>query len=153
MKNLSIPTDADSIRNRIAALQSTDQRRWGAMNAAQMVCHLADAFAGPLGQHPMPPHNASRPPVPRGMYKWLALNVPVKWPQGVATIPTMDQQIGGTPPATFATDRSRLFTCLDAFVSFAGPWPSHPIFGAMNASEWMRWGYLHTDHHLRQFGR
>jgi hypothetical protein len=29
----------------------------------------------------------------------------------------------------------------------------HPMFGAMTTLEWMRWGYLHTDHHLRQFGR
>jgi hypothetical protein len=28
----------------------------------------------------------------------------------------------------------------------------HPIFGAMTEEEWMRWGYLHMDHHLRQFG-
>jgi hypothetical protein len=31
--------------------------------------------------------------------------------------------------------------------------PAHPIFGRMTEAEWMRWGYLHTDHHLRQFGR
>jgi len=29
----------------------------------------------------------------------------------------------------------------------------HPIFGAMKPWDWMRWGYLHADHHLRQFGR
>jgi hypothetical protein len=28
----------------------------------------------------------------------------------------------------------------------------HPVFGAMSDSAWRRWGYLHTDHHLRQFG-
>jgi hypothetical protein len=28
----------------------------------------------------------------------------------------------------------------------------HPIFGPMSAAAWMRWGYLHADHHLRQFG-
>jgi len=27
-----------------------------------------------------------------------------------------------------------------------------PIFGDMSEAEWMRWGYLHCDHHLRQFG-
>jgi hypothetical protein len=29
---------------------------------------------------------------------------------------------------------------------------AHPIFGAMAKEEWHRWGYLHLDHHLRQFG-
>jgi hypothetical protein len=28
----------------------------------------------------------------------------------------------------------------------------HPIFGELTDSERMRWGYLHMDHHLRQFG-
>jgi len=153
MKNLANPADAATLRTRIAALQSTDQRRWGAMNVAQMVCHLADAFAGPLGQHPMRPSTAKRPPIPLGFYKWLAFNVPAPWPRGVRTIPEMDQQIGGTRPAVFKADRIRLFARLETFTRFSGPWPNHPIFGAMNANEWMRWGYLHTDHHLRQFGR
>jgi len=26
------------------------------------------------------------------------------------------------------------------------------MFPEMNEREWMRWGYLHADHHLRQFG-
>ena len=30
-------------------------------------------------------------------------------------------------------------------------WPAHPIFGPMTLRAWMRWGYLHVDHHLRQF--
>ena len=28
----------------------------------------------------------------------------------------------------------------------------HPIFGSLSEAAWMRWGYLHMDHHLRQFG-
>jgi hypothetical protein len=31
-------------------------------------------------------------------------------------------------------------------------WQRHPIFGVMTEQEWLRWGYLHMDHHLRQFG-
>ena len=27
------------------------------------------------------------------------------------------------------------------------------LWGKMSARDWMRWGYLHADHHLRQFGR
>jgi len=30
-----------------------------------------------------------------------------------------------------------------------GRW--HPIFGPMSRSDWLRWAYLHMDHHLRQF--
>jgi hypothetical protein len=28
----------------------------------------------------------------------------------------------------------------------------HPVFGQMSESAWLRWAYVHTDHHLRQFG-
>jgi hypothetical protein len=32
-------------------------------------------------------------------------------------------------------------------------WPKGvPTRPEMRASEWQRWGYLHADHHLRQFG-
>ena len=28
----------------------------------------------------------------------------------------------------------------------------HPVLGPMTRANWMRWAWLHTDHHLRQFG-
>ena len=41
---------------------------------------------------------------------------------------------------------------VERFATQRGGWPAHPIFGRMSEAEWLRWGYLHTDHHLRQFG-
>jgi hypothetical protein len=32
-----------------------------------------------------------------------------------------------------------------------GAMAKHAIFGAMSRREWLRWGWLHADHHLRQF--
>jgi hypothetical protein len=29
---------------------------------------------------------------------------------------------------------------------------AHSFFGRLSRTEWLRWGYLHMDHHLRQFG-
>ena len=29
----------------------------------------------------------------------------------------------------------------------------HSLFGKLSYVDWMRWGYVHTDNHLRQFGR
>jgi hypothetical protein len=152
MKTLANPTDLATLRSRIDTLTPLDARRWGSMTAAQMVCHLADSFNVPLGER-MVTRPLKRPPVPRPLYKWLALNFPRKWPEGVPTPPEIDQQIAGTPPAVFAGDRVLLLMRLDAFRRHTGPWSPHPIFGAMTTPEWMRWGYLHTDHHLRQFRR
>ena len=151
MKTLSSAGDLAAIRNRIALVSPTDARLWGAMSVHQMICHLTDAFGCPLGERVPAPIKG--PPIPVPIYKWLALSFPAKWPKGVPTPPAMDQRIGGTPPGDFAADRAALVLKLDQFVRCAGPWGSHPMFGVMTAAEWMRWGYLHTDHHLRQFGR
>lgn len=151
MKTRSSSRDLASIRNRLTLLSPTDARLWGSMSAHQAVCHLTDAFCCPLGERVATPVKGLPIPVP--IYKWLALYFPRKWPTGVPTPPEMNQQIGGTPPADFATDRAALLVKLDRFAQCSGPWSSHPIFGAMTTPEWMRWGYLHTDHHLRQFAR
>ena len=81
------------------------------------------------------------------------LRIPIKWPPGVPTPPEIDQRLYGTPPAEFDADRATLLERLDHFARANGPWIPHPMFGAMTRQDWMRWGYLHTDHHLRQFGR
>lgn len=120
------------------------------MSVQQMVCHVRDAFELPLGGR----HAAEVPvPMPRPLFKRLALRSPLPWPHGVKTVPEVEQGAGGTPPGDFADDIQRLLQTLDRFVAWSGSYPAHPIFGLMTAEEWMRWGYLHTDHHLRQFGR
>jgi hypothetical protein len=151
VKTLSSPGDLADIRNRIALLSPADTRLWGSMSAHQAICHLTDAFRCPLGERVPPPTKASPIPVP--IYKWLALYFPRKWPTGVPTPPEMNQQIGGTPPGDFAADRTALLGKLEQFVSADSLPGPHPMFGAMTKAEWMRWGYLHADHHLRQFGR
>jgi hypothetical protein len=54
----------------------------------------------------------------------------------------------------FAADVSELAALLDRIAArrMDGVWPAHPIFGRMSPAAWLRWAYLHTDHHLRQFG-
>jgi hypothetical protein len=69
-------------------------------------------------------------------------------------MPECDAEIGGTPPAEIEADLSQLRALMHRFTSQPSSfqWPPHPIFGKMSQREWMRWGYLHSDHHLRQFG-
>jgi hypothetical protein len=151
MKTLANREDLEEIRRRVGRLTAADARLWGGMSCHQMVCHLTDAFGCPLGERAV--GALKGPPIPVGMYRWLALWVPMKWPKGIKTTPEMDQRIGGTRPVEFAADREALLNKLDCFANAAGPWGAHPLFGVMTTAEWMRWGYLHTDHHLRQFGR
>lgn len=76
----------------------------------------------------------------------------MKWPKGIPTRLEVEQGKGGTPPMDFEHDREVLFEALDRFCDVSDAQrTSHPILGVMNSEEWMRWGYLHADHHLRQF--
>jgi hypothetical protein len=78
----------------------------------------------------------------------------MRWPTGIQTVPEFDQRTAGTPPAVFGADVATLEALLGRIRRRDGgaPWPRHPIFGPMSQRAWLRWAYLHMDHHLRQFG-
>jgi len=151
MKTLAVAADRLSIASRITALRPDSPRLWGKMSAHQMMCHLNDSFLGPLGERRM---STAPTLLPRVVMKWGALYFPFPWPKGVPTRPEVEQGAGGTPPSDFERDRADLLITLQRFSdsrhSFEGA--PHPIFGQMTDAEWLRWGFLHADHHLRQFG-
>jgi hypothetical protein len=151
MKTLSNDPDKQEVLRRVTALRADSTRRWGKMTCHQMICHLTDAFMCGLGEKSA---SRARAPLPRGLYKWGALYVPFQWPHGIATRPEMEQGVGGTAPVEFSTDREKLLAITERFANASRDfrWADHPIFGEMSEKDWMRWGYLHSDHHLRQFG-
>jgi hypothetical protein len=69
-------------------------------------------------------------------------------------VPEVDQAIAGTSPTDFAADVAELEALMMVVATrgSAAVWPTHPFFGRMSEADWLRWGYLHLDHHLRQFG-
>ena len=151
MKTLGSAADRRSIAERVSALKPTDRRQWGRMSVDQMVCHLCDAYRIPLGEKTVRPVGNL---FTRTVLKFVAFRVPMKWPHGVQTLPEIEQGVGGTMPAEFEKDRAELLSLIDRFCSTTiSPSIRHAIFGRMSAWEWLRWGYLHPDHHLRQFGR
>jgi hypothetical protein len=121
------------------------------MSVHQMICHVSDAFRMATGETPVSPMSGV---VQRTMIKWIALYAPLRWPPGINTVPEIDQAAGcGTNPCEFPADLAELETRTKHFAARRGArWPAHPIFGRMSEAEWLRWGYLHVDHHLRQFG-
>ena len=145
----TLDSQKQEVLTRLARLRADSTRRWGKMSCHQMIVHLSDSFLCPMGEKIA---SRARVPIPRGAYRWLALYVPVQWPHGVATRPEMEQGVGGTAPVEFSRDRERLAALIERFVKKDFKWADHPIFGRMSEKDWMRWGYLHCDHHLRQFG-
>jgi hypothetical protein len=91
----------------------------------------------------------------RGLAKnTAALYAPMQWPRGLRTSPAANQEVDGTPPADFARDVAALQAACDRFLGTIDSVAARPhfIFGSLTPKEWARWGYLHMDHHLRQFG-
>ena len=151
MKSLARPGETEALLVRLGRVRADTAGRWGRMTAPQMICHLADACRMALGDKPV--RDVSSLPG-RTVIKWIALYQPWPWPPGFVTRPEIDQSIGGTCPTTFAADLDTLGALMRrlADVPRGFRWPPHPVFGPLSWSEWMRWAYLHTDHHLRQFG-
>jgi hypothetical protein len=137
---------------RLDAVRLDSVPRWGRMSAHQMVCHLGDALLMAMGLKPVSPASGL---LQRTVLKWIVLYTPLPWPKGILTSPEIDQLKGGTQPVDFAADVRQLALLLERFSTGErgrADGQMHPIFGRMSAAAWLRWGYLHMDHHLRQFG-
>jgi len=136
---------------RVRQLRPDSVRQWGRMTPHQAICHLNDSFKLALDERPVT--DAIGPLRP--LIKFIALQLPLRWPKGrIKTRPEAEQGIGGTPPGDFEQDRGELLALMVRFCSApdANYCAKHPIFGPMRAMHWRRWAYLHMDHHLRQFG-
>jgi hypothetical protein len=153
MKTLARDRDKAEILERLRALQPTSTGRWGRMSAHQMVCHVSDCCRMLTGQRTVA--EAPSRLLPKAIVRWIALYLPLRWPPGIHTSPELDQHGGGTRAVEFAADVAELAALLDEITT--GPrrrlnGQRHPVFGRMSEAEWLRWAYLHADHHFRQFG-
>jgi hypothetical protein len=116
-----------------------------------MLCHLCDSFRMPLGERYVSPATGF---FQRTLLKTVALRTSLPWQKGFKTRPEVEQGVGGSAPVDFEEDRVTLLILFERFCDqLPQPQLPHPIFGPMMVEDWMVWGFRHTDHHLRQFGR
>ena len=157
MKTLARLADRREIEARLQMFSPSDKALWGTMSVHEALCHLEDAFKLGLGERtteatPRLPGFAGT--LPGGVLKLISLRAPMKWPHGVPTVPEAVVGKGGTHPSVFERDLQSLIASMNRFCdALPKPCARHAFFGEMSAADWMRWGYLHCDHHLRQFGR
>ena len=155
MKSLARADDAAELIRRLGDVRPDSTRRWGRMTVHQMVCHLGDSFRMVTGEKAVVETSTV---IQRTVVKWVALYAPMPWPAArIQTVVEMDQlgsRFSGAAPGEFAADVAALEALLARIAAQVGrdPWPRHPIFGRLSEREWLRWAYLHMDHHLRQFG-
>jgi hypothetical protein len=148
MKTIADAAVLASLVERLKRLSPTQSRVWGTMSAQQMAVHLGDGAEAALARRPF---TATNRPGSR-VLKWIALRLPLPWPHGIRS--GADPAAREIPAESFPADRERALRTLREVAAapegaLAG---RHPIFGPMSRSDWHRWAFLHTDHHLRQFG-
>jgi hypothetical protein len=151
MKTLARERDRVEILSRLRSIRPDRERLWGRMSIHQMVCHLEDSFRMALGQKSCRPDTTW---LRRTVVKWFALYAPLPWPAGVPTSPEIDQEREGSPPADFEADLAQLVALFELVTAKGAclEGQPHPFFGRMSHPAWLRWGYLHANHHLSQFG-
>jgi hypothetical protein len=151
MKTLARHHDKVEILRRLKDVRPDSVARWGRMSAHQMICHLSDSFLMATGRKPVSHATGA---LQQTIVKWVALYAPMPWPAGILTRPEVDQELGGTPPVDFVTDVAELVSLVESIATQRNTLDGrlHPIFGRMSGAAWLRWAYLHVDHHLRQFG-
>jgi len=151
MKTLADSKCRHEIETRLDRLRPDTPRRWGKMSAPQMVCHLAYGFRLYMGLRSAADQSS---PFLRTVVKWIAIWVPIPWPHGFRTVPELDQNRWGTAPGDFRRDVDEVLRLMNHMAAQPRDftWQAHPHFGRLSDVEWMRLGYLHVNHHLRQFG-
>ena len=149
MKSLASAEVLSEIRTRLRSVTVSDRPRWGKMTAKQMVRHLRCAYEVALGDRTVGPLSGP-PPV---LMKWVALRLGIRWPKNVQTMPELKRALGQHSDTEFEALMSATIERMEEVADGVRCAPTHPMFGPMSAKDWMRWGYLHADHHLRQFGR
>lgn len=150
MRTLANSVDVAEIVERLQSTRAEDQGLWGIMNAPEMLCHLRGAFRVAMGEIPFAPIDM---PIPRSLLKSAALWVPVPWRKNFETVPALKRGAPAMQVGSFEMDRADVLAELERFCQPEQLRVDHSFFGPMSFVDWMRWGYLHTDHHLRQFGR
>jgi hypothetical protein len=149
LRTLADPAAAEAVLTRLQRLTPDAKRRWGTMTPNEMLCHLADAFGTGLGERSPKPISVFGLRGP--MARWISLSLPLPWPHGIRGPAEVDPKRTGTKPSQFAGDHDRVMEMARRFIDQVGDQYPHPIFGRMTRSHWLRWGWLHLDHHLRQF--
>ncbi len=148
MKSLINAPDRTDVFQRLERVRADSPPNWGRMSAHEMICHLSDAFRMGFGERTL---SANRSFLSTTIVKWIALYTPLPWPRNVKSPPEADPHQGGTSPAEFAHDMRELKRLVERFRQGERR-GDNPVLGPLTHWQWMRWGYLHLDHHLRQFG-
>lgn len=148
-KSLHNDLDFQEIKDRISNLKPSSKRKWGKMNAAQMLMHCSLVLNVPIGK--------TKLPKPFFVFRWIGAltkyemtifnnGIPHNMPTFKKLIVTFDSD--------FEKAQKELLQSLDryreCYLQKQLP-KSHSLFGKMSQKDWGFLEYKHLNHHLKQF--
>ncbi len=148
-KTIFDPTLKQQLLARIDKLTPSANRKWGKMNVAQSLRHIAIGYQIALGEKPeqMQPGGGLK----KKIFRFMLLNAPI--PKGKApTFPSLDMVALGVDPKDFEAERMNLKSYIESASRATSFAPANAMAGAFSRDDWGRLMYNHTDHHLKQFG-
>lgn len=135
-----------SLITRLENRKPNAERKWGNMDAAQMLHHLNLAIGSGLGYYQLT--NTSNI-ITRTFNKWMILSVLKKFPMGTQTASTLKVTSG----FDFETEKKQLLEILQkAFETKTNEaWAKHTYFGKLTRKQWGKLIVIHCNHHFQQF--
>jgi hypothetical protein len=149
MKNILEKDVKHEMLQRIDKLTPKHERKWGTMNHAQALRHMAMAFQVPLSE--LHPKRVINMKLPKPLMKFLLLNM--KPPKSRAqTFAEINMVKLGINPPDFEGEKRNLKNYVERFSNTDKYIPENLYGGKFTRDDWGKLMYNHTDHHLRQFG-
>jgi hypothetical protein len=147
MKSLWQEETRNELRARARRLTPAHQAQWGKFTVDRMLAHMVDAFRMGMGEIEVRPRKI--PVIGTWPFNVLFIRF-VGMPKNAPTAREIIQR----PPLSIEDELRELEAAMDRFAAQRGrtEWPVHPAFGKLSRKWWGVLGYVHTDHHLRQFG-
>ena len=147
MKTIYDPAVRDELLKRVDNINPKLQSQWGKMSIDQMVHHINLTYAAYFGEvTPTPRGSAFK----KRLLKFLAL-APTPIPKGKAeTLP----EFVANENYKLDEEKARLQSYIKRMSALKSQdtWPVSAAFGPLDAEEYGRLSYKHTDHHFKQFG-
>lgn len=145
MKSLFDTEALSEIKQRLNTVNANSERKWGKMNAGQMVYHCQQPLNLALGKG-----NFKKKFFPLAYLFKKSLYNDRPYRQNLPTL----RAFKATEDNDFSREKEILESIIDAFHAKKNQteWEPHPIFGKFTQAQWGQMQYKHLDHHLRQFG-
>ncbi len=142
-KSINNQNDLQEVFDRVGKLKADSKGLWGKMNVNQMLRHVSTAANFAFTSEAQ---NVKK----RSIMKWMIFNIPA--PKGAKTLPQIDMVANNINPEEFEKERQALTDVFKKVSESNGPFRENPFLGKLTKDEWGKLCYLHSNHHLKQFG-